>query len=135
MKCFSKISLTLTQRKRVIFSYREVEYGIYSSEAGSDSRDKHTHAQLDSLIENVDMTISSRKGDLDMSAREKFEGFKKKIIDENEKKYGNEIRGEYGDQAVDDSNRNAPIFTGSGSAFTGRIIQRSSRRYSADVCR
>ena len=83
MKCFSKIPLTLTQRKRVIFSYREVEYGIYSSEAGSDSRDKHTHAQLDSLIENVDMTISSRKGDLDMSAREKFEGFKKKIIDEN----------------------------------------------------
>ena len=92
-------------------------------------------AQLDSLIENVDMTISSRKGDLDMSAREKFEGFKKKIIDENEKKYGNEIRGEYGDQAVDDSNRNAPIFTGSGSAFTGRIIQRSSCRNRPNVCR
>ena len=68
-------------------------------------------AQLDSLIENVDMTISSRKGDLDMSAREKFEGFKKKIIDENENKYGNEIRGKYGDQAVDDSNRNIENMT------------------------
>ena len=46
-----------------------------------------------------------------MSAREKFEGFKKKIIDENEKKYGNEIRGKYGDQAVDDSNRNIENMT------------------------
>ena len=111
MKCFLKIPLTLTQRKRVIFSYREVEYGIYSSEAGEDGWNKHAYAQLDSLIENVDMTISSRKGDLDMSAREKFEGFKKKIIDENEKKYGNEIRGKYGDQAVDDSNRNIENMT------------------------
>ncbi len=111
MKCFLKIPLTLTQRQRVISRYRQLDYGIYSSEAGSDSRDKHTHAQLDSLIENVDMTISSRKGDLDMSAREKFEGFKKKIIDENEKKYGNEIRGKYGDQAVDDSNRNIENMT------------------------
>lgn len=62
-------------------------------------------AQLDSLIANVEMTIASKKGDIDMSDKEKFEGFKKNMIDENEQKYGKEIRKKYGDQAVDDSNR------------------------------
>ena len=32
-----------------------------------------------------------------MSAEEKFEGFKKNIIQENEKKYGKEIREKYGE--------------------------------------
>jgi len=35
-----------------------------------------------------------------MSNKEKFEGFKKKMIDENEKKYGKEIREKYGDDTV-----------------------------------
>jgi hypothetical protein len=38
-----------------------------------------------------------------MSDREKFEGFKQKIIDENEKKYAKEIRGKYGDEKVTQS--------------------------------
>lgn len=36
--------------------------------------------------------------------KEKFEGFKKNLIDENEKKYGKEIREKYGDSTVDSSN-------------------------------
>ena len=39
-----------------------------------------------------------------MSDKEKFEGFKQQLIDENEKKYGEEIRAKYGDTAVDESN-------------------------------
>jgi len=41
-----------------------------------------------------------------MSDQEKFEGFKQSLVDENERKYGVEIRGEYGDAAVDESNTN-----------------------------
>lgn len=40
-----------------------------------------------------------------MSDKEKFEGFKKKLIEDNEKKYGKEIREKYGDERVDESNR------------------------------
>jgi len=40
-----------------------------------------------------------------MKDSEKFEGFKKSIIDENEKRYGAEIRSKYGDKAVDESNK------------------------------
>jgi hypothetical protein len=39
-----------------------------------------------------------------MSDHEKFEGFKQTLIDENEQKYGEEIRSKYGDQAIDESN-------------------------------
>lgn len=40
-----------------------------------------------------------------MSDKEKFEAFKKNLVDENEKNYGKEIREKYGDDSVDESNR------------------------------
>jgi hypothetical protein len=39
-----------------------------------------------------------------MTDKEKFEGFKQKMIDDNEKKYGKEIRAKYGDEQVNKSN-------------------------------
>jgi len=40
-----------------------------------------------------------------MTNQEKFQGFKQKMIDDNEKKYGKEIRGKYGDDSVDEFNK------------------------------
>jgi DNA-binding transcriptional MerR regulator len=60
--------------------------------------------QLDVLIANVEKTIAAKEGRITMSNKEKFEGFKKKLIDDNEKKYGKEIREKYGDEKVDQSN-------------------------------
>ena len=40
-----------------------------------------------------------------MTNKEKFEAFKKDLVDENEKTYGKEIREKYGDDSVDESNR------------------------------
>jgi DNA-binding transcriptional MerR regulator len=60
--------------------------------------------QLELLIANVDKTIAVTEGRMNMSNKEKFEGFKKKMINENEKKYGKEIREKYGDDTVDKSN-------------------------------
>ena len=60
--------------------------------------------RLGSLITNIKNTISEMKGELTMSDGEKFEGFKKKLIDENENSYGREAREKYGDAAVDESN-------------------------------
>ena len=62
-------------------------------------------AQLDRLIGNVEKTIASMKGENEMSDQEKFEGFKKSLVEENEKKYGKEIREKYGEDAVERSNR------------------------------
>jgi DNA-binding transcriptional MerR regulator len=60
--------------------------------------------QLDTLIANVDKTIASTEGRIKMSNKEKFEGFKKMMIDDNEKKYGKEIREKYGKDTVEKSN-------------------------------
>lgn len=60
--------------------------------------------QLDALINNVDKTIKAMKGEGSMSDREKFEGFVKKMVDENEQRYGAEIRAKYGDESIDRSN-------------------------------
>ena len=40
-----------------------------------------------------------------MTDKEKFEGFKQKLIDDNEKQYGKEIREKYGDEQVEMSNK------------------------------
>jgi DNA-binding transcriptional MerR regulator len=61
--------------------------------------------QLNILIANVKKTIASKEGKIIMSNKEKFEGFKNKIIKDNEKKYGEEIRSKYGNDTVDSSNQ------------------------------
>ncbi|MCL2108430.1 MAG: MerR family transcriptional regulator [Oscillospiraceae bacterium] len=60
--------------------------------------------QLNKLIANVRKSILAAKGEVTMSDNQKFEGFKEKLIDDNEVQYGAEIRGKYGDDAIDFSN-------------------------------
>ncbi|MBM7581608.1 DNA-binding transcriptional MerR regulator [Caldicoprobacter guelmensis] len=59
--------------------------------------------RLEKLIANVEKTIAMLEGRVIMTDKEKFEGFKQKMIEENELKYGKEIREKYGDEAVDSS--------------------------------
>lgn len=61
--------------------------------------------RMNSLIHTVRQTISSMKGEYEMTDKEKFEAFKKEKIKENEEKYGAEAREKYGDEAVDTSNK------------------------------
>lgn len=60
--------------------------------------------QIDMLINTVTKTIGATKGETIMADKEKFEGFKKKLIENNEQKYGAEIRRKYGDDAINASN-------------------------------
>jgi DNA-binding transcriptional MerR regulator len=60
--------------------------------------------QLDTLIANVDKTIALTGGVIKMSNKEKFEGFKKNMLEDNEKKYGKEIREKYGKDTIEKSN-------------------------------
>lgn len=60
--------------------------------------------QLDDLIANVEKTIATAEGRIIMSDKERFEGFKRQQIEENENKYGKEIREKYGEDTVNRSN-------------------------------
>ncbi|MDD9265622.1 MerR family transcriptional regulator [Paenibacillus sp. GCM10023248] len=102
-----------------ILFYRELGVGldrikeIVTSPAfnGADALKQHyvqlldKRNQLDKLIANVEKTMASQEGRISMTNTEKFEGFKQQLIDENEKKYGQEIREKYGEDAVNRSNQ------------------------------
>lgn len=67
--------------------------------------------QLDLLITNVEKTLAASERGTTMTDKEKFEGFKQKMIDENEQKYGEEIREKYGDNQVNQSNHSIKNMT------------------------
>ncbi|MGE5415671.1 MAG: MerR family transcriptional regulator [Acidobacteriota bacterium] len=106
-------------RLQQIMFYRELEMslemikdiiaapGFDAAQALRDHRDKllAKKAQIDVLLTNVEKSISLAEGRITMTDREKFEGFKQKLIDDNESKYGREVREKYGDEAVNKSNK------------------------------
>ncbi|MGG1676347.1 MerR family transcriptional regulator [Neobacillus sp. NRS-1170] len=109
---------TEVDRLQQILFYRELGVGLDSikeivtapsfdrAKALREHREKllEKRVQLDLLITNVEKTIALSEGRMNMSNKEKFEGFKKKMIDDNEKKYGKEIRQKYGNDTVEKSN-------------------------------
>ncbi|QTH45621.1 MerR family transcriptional regulator [Cohnella sp. LGH] len=105
-------------RLQQILFYRELDVGLDEIKAIVDSPEfdarralaRHREQllakrrQLDELIANIDLTLAYREGVTDMSDKQKFEGFKQQLIEDNEAKYGDEIRAKYGDEQVDKSN-------------------------------
>ena len=101
-----------------ILFYRELDFPldeiksiIYSADFDLEQSFNHHLAELcnkrrrlDVLINNVTKSMSVMKGETAMTDKEKFEGFKQSLIDENEQKYGDEIRTKYGNETVDASN-------------------------------
>ncbi|MCT1902583.1 MerR family transcriptional regulator [Oceanobacillus sojae] len=61
--------------------------------------------KLNQLLATVRKTIQYTKGEITMTAEEKFEGFKKERLEENERLYGEEIREKYGKDTVEKSNK------------------------------
>lgn len=59
---------------------------------------------LEGMLETVNKTIASIKEEHYMSNNEKFDVFKRNLIEDNEAKYGEEIRERYGKATVEASN-------------------------------
>ncbi|MCZ8541260.1 MerR family transcriptional regulator [Psychrobacillus psychrodurans] len=110
--------VTEVNRLQQILFYRELGVNLESikeimtspafdgTQALRDHRDKllEKRVQLDALINNVDKSIKQTERKISMTDKEKFEGFKQKLVDDNEKKYGKEIRKKYGEDTVNASN-------------------------------
>jgi DNA-binding transcriptional MerR regulator len=79
--------------------------------------------QLDRLITNVELTLAQREGTTTMSDKQKFEGFKQKLIDDNEKEYGEEIRAKYGVEQVEKTNSKIKGMTEQQSAQLEQLAQ------------
>jgi len=98
---YRELSVPLDEIKNIITSK---DYNALTALEGHLTALKMKREQIELLIKNVEKTIAEAKGEIAMSDKEKFEGFKQKMIDENEKKYGKEIREKYGEDAVNASN-------------------------------
>ena len=92
------------------FPLDEIKSILYAPEFDKEKSFEHHLAKLDEkrkrldmLIKNVKSSMSAMKGETIIMDSEKFEGFKQNLIDENEQKYGEEIRAKYGDKTVDSS--------------------------------
>lgn len=59
--------------------------------------------RLTNLLRTIDKTILKEKGETTMSNEDKFINLKESIINENEEKYGQEIRKRYGDDIINAS--------------------------------
>jgi len=105
-------------RLQLILFYRELGFGLHDIAKLLDEPDfdeiealigqreqlMRERSRLDLLITNVEKTISTKQGESRMADHEKFEGFKKQLVEDNETAFGTEIREKYGDAEVDRSN-------------------------------
>ena len=96
----SKIAKVSTRTLRY---YHEINL-LYPKRTNSSGYRIYGEKEIDLLIENVEKTISYKKGEINMSDKEKFEAFKKHLINKNEESYGKEIRDKYGDEQINKSN-------------------------------
>ena len=85
---------------------------------------KAKREQIELLITNVEKTIAASKGETIMSDKEKFEGFKKNLIIENEREYGEELRKKFGDAIIDGSNANVMGLTAERYEETQRLSEK-----------
>lgn len=61
--------------------------------------------RLITLIQTVENTLTSLDGGYDMSDKDKFEGLKRNALEQNERKYGGELRQKHGEGAIVRSNK------------------------------
>ncbi|MGI6578378.1 MAG: MerR family transcriptional regulator [Eubacteriales bacterium] len=97
---YKELGVNLNKIKEIISCHTFDELGALREHLRmlNEKRDK-----LDNLIHSVKKTIAYKEGRISMTDKEKFESFKKEMIDENESKYGKEIRERYGQETVDKS--------------------------------
>jgi len=97
---YRELGVSLDELKEIITS---PDFDMLKALKEHRSRLLEKREQLDRLIENVEKTIAFKERGIIMSDKEKFEGFKTRLIEENENKYGKEIREKYGEETVDKS--------------------------------
>ncbi|HHU56356.1 MAG TPA: MerR family transcriptional regulator [Acholeplasmataceae bacterium] len=98
---YKELGLNLNDIKKIIYA---PDFNIIDALNSHLLKLKEKQKQILSLINTLEKTINEKKGGPKMKDYEKFEGFKKEKLEENEKLYGKEIREKYGEKQVEKSN-------------------------------
>ena len=95
---YKERGMELKQIKKIIYQ-KDFDIMAALREHLLELEEKRNH--MEALIQTVEQTIRSMKGEYDMSDQEKFQAFKERVVRENEEKHGAEIREKYGDEEMD----------------------------------
>lgn len=98
---YRELEMSLDDIKSIIHSETfDVEVALYEHLAHLQQK----RNRLEKLIDTVQKSIRENKGEIKMSDQEKFEAFKKDLVQKNEEQYGEEIREKYGKEVVEQAN-------------------------------
>lgn len=98
---YRELGFALESIKQIIQSPTyDKEKALYQQLTALETRKQ----EIEGLIQTLTKTIDAIQGGNTMNDREKFEGFKQKLIDDNEAQYGDEIRSTYNQSMVEASN-------------------------------
>ncbi len=99
---YRELGFPLAEIKRILSAE---DYDALSALESHLTALRHRQDQLNTLIKSVEKTIKAKKGEQTMTDQEKFEGFKKQLVKDNERRFGQEAREKYGDEAIDHANQ------------------------------
>ena len=94
---YKERGMELKQIKKIIYQ-KDFDIMAALREHLLELEEKRNH--MEALIQTVEQTIRSMKGEYDMSDQEKFQAFKERVVRENEEKHGAEIREKCGRRIV-----------------------------------
>ena len=111
---YRQYNVTDIDRLQQILFYRELDFKLEEIQRILDAPDFNVNEALrkqhemleqkrnylDGLIITIQNTIQVMEGEKVMTNEQKFEAFKNKMIEDNDKQYGEEIRGKYGEEQV-----------------------------------
>ncbi|MEL7570757.1 MAG: MerR family transcriptional regulator, partial [Eubacteriaceae bacterium] len=121
---YRQFGLELTEIKDIL---NNKEFNKINALSEHKKRLYEKREQIDILIKNIEKTIAASEGGTIMSDNEKFEGFKQKLINENEEKYGEEIRAKYGNDTIEKSNQKVKNMTKEESEKISALAQDMSK--------
>lgn len=91
---FRELDFSLEEIKNII---NHSSFGIVKSIEKQIALLNAKSARLTKITELAKNTLKNLKGEMPMQNKERFEAFKNKIIDDNEKQYGQEVVSKYGE--------------------------------------
>lgn len=83
---------------------QEKDFDVLAALTGHLRELERQQEYISDLIQTVNLTISMMRGEIEMDDAKKFAAFKKRMVDDNEKQYGEEARELYGEDRVEESN-------------------------------
>lgn len=98
---YKELGFDLTQIKKIIY---EPSFNLDHALENHLSMLYQRRNKINVLIDSVISTLKSNKGESRMSDQEKFKGFVKELVRENDDKFGEEVKSKFGDKVYQESN-------------------------------